>query len=60
MTESLGKLIDAAPSDDGDTGDGQGSEDDPQAQGEPSEGEDPAKSALDAYKQALISDYTKE
>lgn len=60
VTESLGKLIDADPSDDGDTGDGQGSEDDTQAQGEQSEGEDPAKSALDAYKQALISDYTKE
>lgn len=57
VSDSLDKLTgdDSDDSDNGDSGDA-GSEGDEQAQGAPSEGDDPAKSALDAYKKAAIHD----
>lgn len=67
VVDDLGKVMDAldkltgeSDQDDGDTGGDAGSDGGADAQGAPSEGEDPAKAALDAYKKALISDYTKE
>lgn len=61
VSDSLDKLTgDDSDADNGDSGDDAGSEGDADAQGAPSEGDDPAKAALDAYKKALISDYTKE
>lgn len=56
VSDSLDKLTgDDSDADDGDSGD-TGSEGDAGAQGAPSEGDDPAKSALDAYKKAAIHD----